>query len=154
MELFRSTNIDWLGKKWYFLGFSLIFSVAGVLSMLFWHHIPKGVDFTGGTQIRVAFEFRHASWFDDNVFGLLRDHAVALCVADADDELEVPLVATANWSYLRLRRLNYDEPMLKEWVKRIRVQGWNEVFVFFKHEDEGNGPRLAQRMMDFAEEKS
>lgn len=55
MELFRSTNIDWLGKKWYFLGFSLIFSVAGVLSMCFWHGIPKGVDFKGGTQIRVAF---------------------------------------------------------------------------------------------------
>jgi preprotein translocase subunit SecF len=56
VELFKSTNIDWLGKKWYFLGFSLIFSVAGVLSMLFWHGIPKGVDFTGGTQIRVAFD--------------------------------------------------------------------------------------------------
>ena len=56
MEFFRGTNIDWLGKKWYFLGFSLIFSVAGVLSMLFWHGIPKGVDFTGGTQIRVNFD--------------------------------------------------------------------------------------------------
>ena len=55
MELFRKTNIDWLGKKWYFLGFSLIFSVAGLLSILFWHHIPLGVDFKGGTQIRVAF---------------------------------------------------------------------------------------------------
>ncbi len=55
MELFRTTNIDWLGKKWYFLGFSLIFSVAGILSMAFWHHIPLGVDFKGGTQIRVAF---------------------------------------------------------------------------------------------------
>jgi preprotein translocase subunit SecF len=55
LELFRTTNIDWLGKKWYFLGFSLIFSIAGVLSMLFWHHIPLGVDFKGGTQIRVAF---------------------------------------------------------------------------------------------------
>ena len=55
MELFRSTNIDWLGKKWYFLGFSLIFSVLGLLSILFWHHIPLGVDFKGGTQIRVAF---------------------------------------------------------------------------------------------------
>ena len=55
MELFRSTNIDWLGKKWYFLGFSLIFSVAGLLSILFWHHIPLGVDFKGGTQIRVSF---------------------------------------------------------------------------------------------------
>ncbi len=55
MELFRSTNIDWLGKKWYFLGFSLIFSVAGILSMLFWHGIPQGVDFKGGTQITVKF---------------------------------------------------------------------------------------------------
>lgn len=55
MELFRTTNIDWLGKKWYFLGFSLIFSVAGLFSILFWHHIPLGVDFKGGTQIRVAF---------------------------------------------------------------------------------------------------
>ena len=56
MELFRNSSIDWLGKKWYFLGFSLVFSVAGVLSMLFWHHIPLGVDFKGGTQIRVAFQ--------------------------------------------------------------------------------------------------
>ena len=55
MELFRTTNIDWLGKKWYFLGFSLIFSVAGILSMLFWHGVPKGVDFKGGTQITVHF---------------------------------------------------------------------------------------------------
>jgi preprotein translocase subunit SecF len=55
VELFRDAKIDWLGKKWYFLGFSLIFSVAGVLSMLFWHGIPRGVDFKGGTQVRVAF---------------------------------------------------------------------------------------------------
>lgn len=56
VELFRNSNIDWLGKKWYFLGFSLVFSVAGILSMLFWHGIPLGVDFKGGTQIRVAFD--------------------------------------------------------------------------------------------------
>ena len=55
MELFRNANIDWLGKKWYFLGFSLIFSVAGIFSMLFWHGIPRGVDFKGGTQITVQF---------------------------------------------------------------------------------------------------
>ena len=55
MEFFKSTNIDFLGKKWYFLSFSLIFSVAGVLSMLFWHHIPWGVDFRGGTQVDVKF---------------------------------------------------------------------------------------------------
>lgn len=56
MELFRSVNIDWLGKKWYFLGFSLIFSVAGILSMAFWHHIPLSVDFRGGTQVTVHFD--------------------------------------------------------------------------------------------------
>jgi preprotein translocase subunit SecF len=56
VELFRDANVDWLGKKWYFLGFSLIFSVAGVLSMLFWHGLPLGVDFKGGTQIRVQFD--------------------------------------------------------------------------------------------------
>jgi preprotein translocase subunit SecF len=56
VELFRDVNIDWLGKKWYFLGFSLIFSVAGILSLLFWHHLPLDVDFRGGTQVRVKFD--------------------------------------------------------------------------------------------------
>ncbi len=55
MEFFRNTNIDFLGKKWYFLAFSLVFSVAGLLSMLFWHHIPWGVDFRGGTLVYVRF---------------------------------------------------------------------------------------------------
>src|SRR6201996_1747270 len=56
VELFRDVNIDWLGKKWYFLGFSLIFSVAGVLSLAFWDHLPLSVDFKGGTQITVHFD--------------------------------------------------------------------------------------------------
>ncbi|HKN16105.1 MAG TPA: protein translocase subunit SecF [Candidatus Sulfotelmatobacter sp.] len=55
MEFFRNTNIDFLGKKWYFLAFSLVFSVAGILSMLFWHGIPYGVDFRGGTLVYVKF---------------------------------------------------------------------------------------------------
>ncbi len=55
MEFFRNTNIDFLGKKWYFLAFSLIFSVAGILSLLFWHHLPLGVDFRGGTLVYVKF---------------------------------------------------------------------------------------------------
>jgi preprotein translocase subunit SecF len=55
VEFFRNTNIDFLGKKWYFLSFSLIFSVAGILSMLFWHGIPLGVDFRGGTLVYVKF---------------------------------------------------------------------------------------------------
>jgi len=56
LELFRNPNVDWLGKKWYFLAFSLIFSIAGVLSMLFWHHIPLSVDFRGGTDVTVRFQ--------------------------------------------------------------------------------------------------
>jgi preprotein translocase subunit SecF len=55
VELFRNTNIDFLGKKWYFLAFSLVFSVAGICSMLFWHHIPLGVEFRGGTLVYVKF---------------------------------------------------------------------------------------------------
>ena len=55
MEFFSNTNIDFLGKKWYFIAFSLIFSVAGLFSMLFWHHIPYGVDFRGGTLVYVKF---------------------------------------------------------------------------------------------------
>ena len=55
MELFRNTNIDFLGKKWFFLGFSLIFSIAGILSMAFWHGLPLGVDFRGGTLVYVKF---------------------------------------------------------------------------------------------------
>jgi preprotein translocase subunit SecF len=55
VEFFRNPNIDFLGKKWYFLAFSLVFSVAGVFSMLFWHGIPYGVDFRGGTLVYVKF---------------------------------------------------------------------------------------------------
>ncbi len=55
MEFFKNTNIDFLGKKWYFLAFSLVFSVAGILSMLFWHHVPLGIDFRGGTLVYVKF---------------------------------------------------------------------------------------------------
>ena len=98
---------------------------------------------------RAAFEFRHPSWFDDETFALLRDHGAALCVADAD-ELEVPFVATADWGYLRLRRADYDDAALATWAARIRKQTWREAFVFFKHEDEANGPRLASRLRELA----
>src|SRR6516162_1898623 len=55
VEFFRNTNIDFLGKKWYFLAFSLIFSVAGLLSIFFWHGVPLGVEFRGGTLVYVKF---------------------------------------------------------------------------------------------------
>ncbi|MFO0844774.1 MAG: DUF72 domain-containing protein [Gemmataceae bacterium] len=99
---------------------------------------------------RVAFEFRHASWFDDEVFGLLRDRQMALCLAEADDDLEVPFVATADWGYLRLRRAEYGDAELKQWLKRVRKQPWRDAFVFFKHEDEGKGPRFATRLLELS----
>ena len=71
MEFFRNPNIDFLGKKWYFLAFSLVFSVAGVLSMLFWHGIPLGVDFRGGTLVYVKYS--HTP--DDNAIRAAMDHA-------------------------------------------------------------------------------
>ena len=71
MEFFRNPNIDFLGKKWYFLAFSLIFSVAGVFSLLLWHHIPLGVDFRGGTLVYVKF----AQSPDDNAIRASMDRA-------------------------------------------------------------------------------
>jgi len=99
---------------------------------------------------RVAFEFRHPSWFDDETFELLRAHQTALCIADAEDDLAVPIVATTAWGCLRLRRPDYDEAALKTWVKQVRQQGWQDAFVFFKHEDEGKGPQLAKRFLELA----
>jgi uncharacterized protein YecE (DUF72 family) len=97
---------------------------------------------------RAAFEFRHPSWFDEEVLGLLRRHRAALCVADAEDGLKVPFVATADWGYLRLRRPDYGDAELKTWVKRVRGQDWRDAFVFFKHEDAGKGPRMAKRLLE------
>ena len=100
---------------------------------------------------RAALEFRHPSWFDDEVFGLLRARRAALCLAEAEDGLEVPFVATAGWGYLRLRRSDYRDAELKAWVKRVRGQAWRDAYVFFRHEDEGKGPRMAERFLELAE---
>jgi uncharacterized protein YecE (DUF72 family) len=100
------------------------------------------------SRCRAAMEFRHPSWFDDQVFELLRDHRTALCVADAADDLEVPFVATADWGYLRLRRPDYDDAALTAWAAQIETQTWRDCFVFFKHEDAGKGPQMASRLLD------
>jgi uncharacterized protein YecE (DUF72 family) len=99
---------------------------------------------------RAAFEFRHASWFDEEIFGLLREHRAALCIAEAEDGVEVPFVSTADWGYLRLRRPDYGDPELTAWLNRVLEQNWREAFVFFKHEDEGKGPQMAQRFLALA----
>jgi len=91
----------------------------------------------------VAFEFRHASWLDDEVFQCLREHNRALCLAETDDTEFPALVSTASWGYLRLRRAQYSRADLLSWKKLIQSQPWDHAYVFFKHEDEGIGPKLA-----------
>jgi uncharacterized protein YecE (DUF72 family) len=95
-----------------------------------------------------AFEFRHATWFDDEVLQVLRSYNRPLCVSDTDDLPASHIDSTADWGYLRLRRVVYEDHDLAEWVKRIRDQNWNAAYVFFKHEDEGTGPRLAAKFME------
>ena len=101
-------------------------------------------------RFRVAFEFRHASWFDEEVFALLRKHGAALCIAEADNDLQVPFVATADWGYLRLRRQDYGVAALKNWLKLVRGEGWQDAFVYFKHEEKATGPLLAKRFLELA----
>jgi uncharacterized protein YecE (DUF72 family) len=95
---------------------------------------------------RAAFEFRHASWFEDDVFSALRAQGSALCIAE-DEELATPLVATSGWGYLRLRRQDYDDGAVAAWADKVRGQAWDEVYVFFKHEDAGSGPKLAAEFL-------
>ncbi len=97
---------------------------------------------------RAAFEFRHASWFDDEVYALLRTRNAALVVSDTDEGDAPPVVATADWGYARLRRASYSDESLREWHARFATGNWTELFVFFKHEDEGTGPALAARFLE------
>jgi len=98
---------------------------------------------------RAAFEFRHDSWFIADVYKLLRDHNVALCIHDADDHT-TPMELTAGLTYVRLRRSEYDDGRRKEWQDRIRswASAGIEVFAYIKHEDNPNAPLIA---LKFAE---
>lgn len=94
---------------------------------------------------RVAVEFRHESWFDDETYAALRASGAALCIADSEEH-SVPFIATAAWGYLRLRRPDYDDAALASWAARIRAAEWTDALVYFKHEDEGRAPALAERL--------
>jgi uncharacterized protein YecE (DUF72 family) len=111
--------------------------------------LPRLTDFLAllPPGARAAFEFRHASWFDDSVYAALSAHGAALCIAEAE-ELLTPSVATTSWGYLRLRRMDYDDARVITWARWLRAQEgtWSEAYVYFKHEDAGRGPQLATQL--------
>ena len=84
-----------------------------------------------------AFEFRHETWQDEEVYAALRARNAALVCADteASGDAGAAIIPTADWGYLRLRRCDYDDQALAPWASRIRAQPWRRAFVFFKHED-------------------
>jgi uncharacterized protein YecE (DUF72 family) len=97
-----------------------------------------------------AFEFRHQSWFDDEVYQLLRARDAPLVAVDdaAEDGGGAPLVPTASWGYLRLRRTDYDRPALERWAREITSQPWQAAYVFLKHEEGSpTGPAAAQELL-------
>jgi uncharacterized protein YecE (DUF72 family) len=107
------------------------------------------LNYVGGRS-KAAFEFRHQSWFDQEVFDCLRAHETALCIADADDLPAPNLVRTATWGYVRLREEGYTDKNLREWIQKLRSHDWDDAYVFFKHEDAGAGPKLANRFLELA----
>ncbi len=99
--------------------------------------------------MRCAFEFRDASWFDDEIYALLKTKNLALCIADSE-KLATPKVATADYGYLRLRREDYQDADVARWAEAVNAYAneWSDAFAYFKHEDSGIGPKLAMQMME------
>jgi len=95
--------------------------------------------------VRAAFEFRNASWFADDVYDRLKGKNLALCIADTA-EATTPLVSTADYGYFRLRDEGYRESDIGGWAGTItrHASDWKDVFVYFKHEQEGKGAEFAQ----------
>jgi uncharacterized protein YecE (DUF72 family) len=109
--------------------------------------LPRLQAFLDGLNAKsVAFEFRHPSWFDDDVFRALEEHGAALCIAESE-ELATPMVRTAPVGYLRLRRDKYSPKQLRAGADRIRAAGFSsDVHVYFKHEDTAKGVGFAKAL--------
>jgi uncharacterized protein YecE (DUF72 family) len=108
-------------------------------------------DFLAALPPRVcgAFEFRHDSWLDDEVYARLRDRNLALCVADSEKR-KTPVMTTADYAYLRLRDEGYQAEDIAAWAETIRDLSTRctDVFVYFKHEDEGKGPEFGRMLKE------
>ena len=97
-------------------------------------------------DLRAAFEFRHPSWLCDETYAALGDAGAALCIAESED-LATPLVRTAPFGYFRLRRLDYGDADLRKWAGAVQEGFAEDVFVYFKHEDEARGPAFARAFL-------
>jgi uncharacterized protein YecE (DUF72 family) len=99
--------------------------------------------------LRTAWEFRHDSWLNDEVYACLTAHQAALCIADFGDKT-TPLQQTAKHGYFRLRDEGYTPADIQGWADRVRQMAsqWDDAFVYFKHEDEGKGPEFARIFLD------
>jgi uncharacterized protein YecE (DUF72 family) len=100
-------------------------------------------------QVCAAFEFRHASWLDEEVYARLRVRNLALCVADSE-KLSTPVVITADYGYFRLRDEGYTPDDIRRWADTIRTEAGacGNVFVYFKHEESGKGPEFARMLLE------
>jgi uncharacterized protein YecE (DUF72 family) len=96
-------------------------------------------------NLPAVFEFRDDSWYDAEIAGLLRERNFIFCFSDMDEKEKPEIISTAGWGYLRLRREKYTERDLASWAAAIKARDWEKVFVFFKHEDGGTGPKLAEK---------
>ena len=99
-------------------------------------------------KVCAAFEFRHASWLDEEIFGRLAARNLALCVADSE-KMSTPVRRTADYAYFRLRDEGYQADDIKRWADTIgrETASCRDVFVYFKHEEEGKGPEFAKLLM-------
>jgi len=100
-----------------------------------------------------AFEFRSPSWLDDEILDLLRKKGASLCIGDSDENPAHEIVSTTSWGYLRLRRSDYTDADLSQWMERILSQKWERAFVFFKHEDEAGGAEMAMRFQELVDSR-
>lgn len=100
-------------------------------------------------KLRAAFEFRHASWFTEDVFAILKRHQAALCLAETD-ELQTPEVLTADFGYCRLRRSEYSAEERRRIAGRMRerLQEAGEIYAFFKHEEQPESPLYARALLE------
>ena len=97
---------------------------------------------------RAVFEFRHDSWFVDDVYAALERAGAVLCLSEREDATAPPFVQTAPWGYVRLRLETYPDSLLRQWAQRLAASTWSEVFAYFMHEP--TAPAYAQALMRFA----